>query len=429
MSSTPEIKKLGRYEIISTVGSGGMGTVYLAKDPVLGRQVALKVGHVTKESDEKSDKSHFVKYLKEARLAAQFVHPNIAITYDAGFKKDLFYMALEYIDGTDLHKFTRETDLLPRIQVLEILYNVCHALEYIHKNGYIHLDIKPSNIMLTNMGEVKLMDFGISRLLKKKPKDDTEISGSVFYMSPEQTNPKKHLNCHTDIFSLGVVGYQLFTGKRPFEGNTPYEVFYKIIHEDPVIIQKIIPDISLEIEKVILKAISKKPEDRFQTAKDFADALIPIIKGKDSTSLNTQEKKKIDYMKRLLFFKHFQYSDLEEVLRISSWNFHLKNSWIIEKSETDRNIYIVILGKAAVHIGKDVKYLKEGDCFGETAVLHNMPRNAKLRAETDCVVMAINANILNQVDSAILVKFLKGFYLTKTLQLVDANLKLIQMGL
>lgn len=419
-------KKFGRYEIISKLGKGGMGTVYKAVDPVLGRHVALKVANIAAGSNKEVAKQHFSKYLHEARLAAKFVHPNIAVTYDAGFEGDQFYMAMEYINGTDLQKYTRQPDLLPRIQVLEIVYNTCYALEYIHKNGYVHLDVKPSNIMMTEKGEVKLMDFGISRLLKKTSENRAEIIGSVFYMSPEQTDQRKNLNHQSDIFSLGVVAYQLLTGSRPFEGDTPFQVFSKIINDEPVPILDIFPDISMDVQNIVLKAMRKNIEDRFLSAKEFADALIPVIKGKDSTTLDKKEKKKIDYMKRLLFFRHFQYSDLEEVLRLSSWSFHLKDTWIIENSESDKNIYIIITGKAVVHIGSEMKHLKPGDCFGEAAVLHNIPKNAKLRAETDCVVMAINANILNQADPAIQVKFLKEFYLNKTLQLVDANLKLIQ---
>lgn len=418
--------KFGRYEIISRLGKGGMGTVYKAKDPVLGRHVALKVAHASAGGDKESAMQHFSRYLQEARLAAKFVHPNIAVTYDAGFENDQFYMAMEYINGTDLQKFTRKANLLPRIQVLEMLYNICYALEYIHKNGYVHLDVKPSNIMMTDKGEAKLMDFGISRLVKKISENKGEISGSVFYMSPEQTNPQKCLNHGSDIFSLGVVAYQLFTGERPFDGDTPVQVFNKIMNRDPVPMHEIVPDISMEIEHIVSKALSKKSGDRFQSAKDFADALLPVIKGKDSTALDKEGKKKIEYLKRLLFFRQFQFSDLEEVLRLSSWSFHLKDTWIMENSENDKNIYMVITGKAAVHIGRDIKHLKPGDCFGEAAVLHNIPKNAKLKAETDCVVMVINASILNQADPAIQVKFLKEFYLNKTLQLVDANLKLIQ---
>ncbi len=429
MSSTEDIQKLSRYKIVSVLGKGGMGRVYKAIDPFLGRDVALKVGNPSDIGLLEWDEKSHGQYLKEARLAAQFIHPNIAITYDAGFENGLFFMALEYIDGNGLEKHCKPPELLPPIQIAEILYNICYALEYIHNKGYVHLDVKPANIMLTQNGEVKLMDFGVSRLLKESVEKDSSATGSLYYMSPEQTDPKNSLDRKSDIFSLGVVAYQLLTGTRPFQGEDPYQVFYQILHKEPEPIQSIVPDIALDFQAVVSKAMSKKKNDRFQTAKEFADALLPIIKGSDSKVIHKNQKKKISYVKRLFLFRHFQDSDIEEVLNISSWSFHPEKSWIIEESENDRNIYILALGKASLHIHQDVKVLKPGDCFGESAILHSMPRKAKLRAEKDCVVMSINANLLNQASPQVQVKFLREFYMNKTVQLVEANLRLIQKKL
>ena len=227
----------------------------------------FEVGKMSSFGLEKPDKERFNQFLKEARLAAQLVHPNIAITYDAGFEKDLFFMVLEYIDGVGLDKHSCKPDLLPRIRVLETIFNVCYALDHIHNKGYVHLDIKPSNIMLTKRGEVKLMDLGIARFLKDKPKDYTGTSGSIYYMSPEQTDPDIVLNRQTDIFSLGVVFYELLAGRRPFEGENLYQVLYKVTYEGPVALEKYVPDISPDLEAIIKKAICHEREDRFKTAK------------------------------------------------------------------------------------------------------------------------------------------------------------------
>ncbi|MFH2065146.1 MAG: serine/threonine-protein kinase [Pseudomonadota bacterium] len=429
MSSMAESQKLGRYIILSVLGKGGMGTVYKATDPVLGRDVALKVGKPAEIGLPERDHMVYEQCLREARLAARFIHPNIVITYDAGFEKELFFIALEYIDGKGLQYYSRPSALLPPIQVMEILYNVCYALEYIHNMGYVHLDVKPENIMLTQTGDVKLMDFGISRLLQDHPEDNLRTSGSLYYMSPEQTDPSGSLDRQSDIFSLGVVAYHLLTGKRPFHGEDPLQIFYQIIHHDPEPIRSIVPGISEDLQAVIGKAMRKDRKDRFQTAKEFADAILPLIKGSDSKALSTQQKKKISYVKRLLLFRHFQDSDIEEVLHISSWSFHPERTWIIEESKNDRNIYILVLGRASIHINQEVKPLKPGDCFGESAVLHSMPRKAKLWAEKDCVVMSINASLLNQASPEVQVKFLREFYMNKTVQLVEANLRLIQKGL
>ena len=420
------LKQLGRYKISSTLGKGGNGTVYKAIDPMLGRDIALKVGEIPDTGSGTSQNERLTQSLREARLAAKFIHPNIAITYDAGFENNRFFMALEYIEGKGLQTHTAKETRLSRIQVMETIYTICYALDYIHNAGYVHLDIKPANIMITNTGDVKLMDFGISRLLKEEASVENGISGSVFYMSPEQSDPAQSLDHRSDIFSLGIVFYELLCGKRPFEGDTPYQILYQILHEEPSKLSSIDSTIPDDVAGIITKALAKKRDDRFQSTIEMAEALLPVIKGKDSAVLSKNEKKKLTYLKRLLFFKHFEESDLEEVIKISSWSFHAAGASIIEEKKKDRNIYMIVVGKASVHLGKEVRTVYAGECIGETSVLHSIPRTAKLLAETDCVVMSINANILNQADAAIQVKFLKEFYMSKTLQLVQANLKLIQ---
>ena len=433
MRSTQDIQTLGRYKIVSKLGEGGMGVVYKAVDSFLERTVALKIAKISAVGFSEQDKKKLEQCLKEARHAAQFIHPNIVIIYDAGIEKDLFYIALEYIDGKGLHEYGRKSGLLPQNRVLEVVYNTCYALDYIHRKGYLHLDIKPSNIMLNKMGEVKLMDFGISRFLReeKKNNDRTKtigIHGTPYYMSPEQANSNTLLDHQTDIFALGVVLYELLAGRRPFEGENAYQILYRVVHDDPVDINEYASNISPDLGNIIKKALSKKKKNRFKTAKEFADSLLPIIKGKDSRALDKQDKKKIAYLKRLLFFKHFQYAELMEVIKISSWNVHKGKTWIIKENERDNNVYFIVHGKALLNLKGEVKVLRKGECFGETAVLYNMQRQAAVMADTDCVVLAINANLLKQSKDSIQVKFLKEFYNKKILQLVDANLKLIRTG-
>lgn len=425
-----DIKTLGRYDILSVLGKGGVGTVYKARDSFLERTIALKVAQISSFDLIEPERNSFDQCLKEARLAAQFIHPSIAITYDAGIVEDLFFIALEYIDGAGLDKHTQKENLLPQSKILEIVFSTCYALDYIHRKGYIHLDIKPSNIMLTKRDEVKLMDFGISRFLKEEeqPNDGMRISGTPSYMSPEQARSDATIDHQSDIFSLGIVLYELVAGKRPFTGENLYEIIYKITNNDPLDISKYAPNIAPELEFIIHKAMNKKKDKRFKTAKEFADALLPIIKGKDSRNLDKQDKKKISYLRRLPFFKHFQYSDLMDIIKISSWSFHERNSSITKNDENDNNIYFVVQGKALLHLKSEVKELEQGECFGEAAILHKMPRKAKVLANTNCVIMAINANILKQAADALQVKFLREFYNKKILQLVDANLKLIRTG-
>ncbi len=419
-------KKLGRYKIISKLGEGGMGVVYKAFDPVLDRNVALKVGKIAGK-DEAAAAKNRKKSLKEARLAAQFIHPNIILTYDAGFEGDLFFIALEYIEGEDLKKYTHKKRLFQHKKVLEIIFNTCHALEYIHKKNFAHLDIKPSNIMLTEKGEVKLMDFGIARLLQKTAKKKG-VSGTPNYMSPEQAESKETIDSRSDIFSLGVVLYELLSGERPFDGDNSFQIMYSIINKNPESLKKLVPDINTDIANVVARAMAKKVEKRFQSAREFADALLPIIKGSDSGVLDKQDKTKINFLKKLIFFKHFQYSQLMEVINLSTWSFHAKDSFIVEESDNDNNIYMIINGQASIEVAGKTKTYIRGECFGESSSLYSMPRHVKVKADVDSVIMAINANILNQSDAELQVKFLREFFRHKTVELVETNLQLIKAG-
>ncbi|MDX9788369.1 MAG: serine/threonine-protein kinase [Desulfobacterales bacterium] len=420
------LKKLGRYEIKAKIGEGGMGTVFEALDPVLERKVALKISRLFDNASSKPDQPQLALFIKEARLAAQFIHPNIAITYDAGFEEDMFFMALEFIDGAGLQMHSRPPQLLPKAQVIEIIYNICYALDYIHSKGYLHLDIKPSNIMLTQKGEVKLMDFGISRLMKERPQAEDGLAGSIFYLAPEQAYPGQQLNHQTDLYSLGAVLYELLCGQRLYEGDDPYQLLYKISHKEPMPIANLIPEISPEISRIIQRALNKDRKKRFQSAREFADALQPIIRGNDTLLMDQQDKRKMAFLRQLYMFRHFQLSDLKEIIRLSAWNAYKKDTWILETSDSHSKIYVMIHGTASLHLGEEAKPLQKGEVFGESAILYPLSAGAKIRAESDCVVMSINANLLNQADESLQVKFLKEFYSKKVRQLVEANLKMIR---
>jgi serine/threonine-protein kinase len=430
MKKAKKIKILDRYEIQSIIGKGGMGTVYKAIDSFLQRTIALKVVNIASLDIASPDKRKLDQCLKEARLAAQFIHPNIVITHDAGIANDRFFIALEYIDGRGLQEHSKKPNLLSQSQLLEIIYNTCYALDYIHKKGAVHLDIKPSNIMLTARDEVKLMDFGISRILKQettKKKKGVAV-GTPAYMSPEQASGEVPVDQQSDIFSLGVVLYEMLAGKKPFEGKDVHETVYRLINIEPAPLSTFLPEIGSGLEYIVQRTLEKDKVDRYQSILELAEALLPIIKGKDSSQLDKQDQKKIDYLKRLLFFKHFQYNELKEVLRISAWSYLYRHSQIMGSDLNDNNIYFLIQGRAKLDLKGDTHVIQQGECFGETAVLYKMPRNATVTADSNCIVMAINAHLLKQASEALQVKFLREFYNKKILQLVDANLKLIRAG-
>jgi serine/threonine-protein kinase len=256
---------VGRYQIIQELGKGSMGLVYKALDPKINRMLAIKTIRFSDEFDE--DVIHEIKdrFFREAEIAGRLSHPSIVIIYDVGEDRDLTYMAMEFLEGDDLEKFISKKNLLPLRKVLDVVGNVAGALDYAHKEGVIHRDIKPANIMLLRSGGVKVTDFGIAKAISSSRTKTGVILGTPNYMSPEQIMGQK-IDQRSDIFSLGVLFYQLLTGELPFHGDNLSSLLYQITQVKPVPVRNHDPRIPRACEQIVEKALTKNPEDRFRNA-------------------------------------------------------------------------------------------------------------------------------------------------------------------
>lgn len=261
-----------RYEILEKLGGGGMAVVYKAKDTLLGRLVAVKVLR-----DQFAQDETFVKrFRREAQSGARLSHPNIVSIYDVGRHEDDHYLVMEYVEGTNLKHLIQEKAPLPEKQVVRMGIELCEALEHAHENGLIHCDIKPHNILITNRGKVKVTDFGIARACTS----DTitfagSMVGSVHYFSPEQARGGK-ATVQSDIYSASVVLYEMATGELPFTAESPVSVALKQITEEPDPPSRRNPEVSPELEEIILKGMSKNPADRYASAADMKQALVEL---------------------------------------------------------------------------------------------------------------------------------------------------------
>jgi eukaryotic-like serine/threonine-protein kinase len=256
---------VGRYQIIQELGKGSMGLVYKALDPKINRMLAIKTIRFSDEFDE--DVIHEIKdrFFREAEIAGRLSHPSIVIIYDVGEDRDLTYMAMEFLEGDDLEKFITKRHLLPLRKVLDVVGNVADALDYAHREGVIHRDIKPANIMLLQSGGVKVTDFGIAKAISSSRTKTGVILGTPNYMSPEQIMGQK-IDQRSDIFSLGVLFYQLLSGELPFHGDNLSSLLYQITQVKPAPIRNHDPRIPRACEQIIEKALTKNPEDRFKNA-------------------------------------------------------------------------------------------------------------------------------------------------------------------
>ena len=276
MAETGTKPTLGRYEIIGEIGRGAMGVVYKGEDPKIRRTVAIKTLSLS-EFDEGEVPEIKERFFREAESAGLLNHPNIVTIYDCGEEQDLAYIAMEYLEGEDLLPYTKKENLLPIRDVLDITAKVAEALDYAHKKNVVHRDIKPANIMrLKETHDVKVTDFGIARITSSSKTKTGVVMGTPAYMSPEQVSGKK-VDGRSDIFSLGVVLFELLTGQKPFKAEDMTSLMYKIANEPHPSPRSINPRIPTVVEKIIDKALEKDREKRYQSANQMAEQLKKVV--------------------------------------------------------------------------------------------------------------------------------------------------------
>jgi tetratricopeptide (TPR) repeat protein/predicted Ser/Thr protein kinase len=267
------VETIGKYQVQRVLGRGGMGTVYEAIDPFINRKVALKT-MIAGLADNPELKARF---LREAQSAGGLRHRNIVTVYDLGEDKGQPYIAMEFIDGTDLEKVIQGKEPRTVEWKLDVLRQVCEGLSYAHKAGIVHRDIKPANVRVTHDGEVKIMDFGIAHLQSSTMTKSGLVLGTVHYMAPEQIEGQK-VDHRADIFSVGAIAYELIAYKRPFDGDTITAVMYKIMHDraDP----KALPetDYSPGLQEVIMRALARDVRERYQSLDDMHRDLVGVVR-------------------------------------------------------------------------------------------------------------------------------------------------------
>ncbi len=266
----------GQYEILEKIGIGGMATVYKAYQRKLDRAVAVKIMHQTIAQDE----NFLARFEREARIIAKLDHPYIVPIYDYDTYDNQPYLVMKYVDGQTLKALLRQGPIQPK-EVLRILERVGSALQYAHEHGILHRDIKPSNIMIDARGEVYLMDFGLARITQsgESTMSADVMLGTPHYISPEQAQGNKDLDSRTDVYSLGVVLYELVTGRVPFMGDTSYAIVHAQITENPPAPREINPNIPPSVEAVLLRALAKNRDDRYPSVKALVDAYRDAIHG------------------------------------------------------------------------------------------------------------------------------------------------------
>lgn len=419
--------KLGKFEIIKELGRGSTAVVYLGYDPFMERNVAMKVALPKLARDDGSSEVFRKMFFNEAHVAGMLDHKFILPVYDAGAEGDFMYLVMEYVKGSKtLAHYTGRDNLLPVPKTLEVIYKCCTALDYAHSRGVIHRDIKPSNILLTEENDVRVADFGIAQVMRAEETQIMGVMGSPLYMSPEQVGEQPLTN-QTDLYSLGVVMYQLLTGRPPFVANTLPSLINMIVNEEPPLMRVFMPDTPEPLEMVLKKALAKNTGARYQRGGDFAADLVAAFKQQKHIAVATDSSRQ-EKFKRLRanrFFRSFMDSEIWEIIDACMWSELPAGKTVITEGELDESFYIIVKGKAVVKKAEVVlSTLGEGDCFGEMAYFTKTTRTASVETVEDIMLVKASSALLERASLACQLRFMKVFVNTLIERLSITSAKL-----
>jgi len=427
MDDLPE--KIGKYPVIGAAGSGNMGMVYIGYDPFHGRDVAIKVCRLSPEIDEETARVARKMFFNEAHTAGVLDHPNITRVLDAGEEHDEPYLVMEYVDGgKTLESFCKPEQLLPLTTVAKVVFRCAKALDYAHRRGVIHRDIKPSNLMLTDDDNVKIGDFGVAQLPMTESTHVMGIMGSPLYMSPEQLHDEQ-LSGRTDLYSLGVVMFELLTGQQPFTATNFAQLVRKIINDAPPSLATLRPDLPESVVDIVNRALTKNPDDRYQSGSDFASDLVSAFPALAGDPVSQTDSDKLSMARKIALFNDFSDDELAEVLRVGAWEKYGPGGAIIKEGLDDYSFCILITGDVVVKKrGQDLTTLTAGDCFGEMGYLARSRRSASISALNDVCILRINETQMEQALDSVQARFNKVFLKTLVRRLEKTSDDLTNQG-
>jgi serine/threonine protein kinase len=378
--------QVGKYDVQKLLGKGATGTVYLAKDTFSGKEVALKTIEPEVFRDPEFGTVYRSQFLNEASLAGKLRHPHIVAILDAVVEADSGYIAMEIVSGGDLAQFVKPDKLLPVEDVLQIGFKCCGALDYAFSQGIVHRDIKPANIMIVQGTDVKIADFGAA-FLRKSQAVQTVAMGSPFYMSPEQIEGKD-LTLHSDMYSLGVVLYELLTGRRPFVADSLDALVKKILTETPAPPSSLRKGLPKDIDMAMLRLLGKRPEHRFSSWNELAielSRLGALVLPPDAIP----DSQKFVSLKRVPMLANLSDAEIWELARAGKWSRVPRATNIVREGEQGTSFFFAAKGEVKIVRGNRlINMVNSGEFFGEMAYIWGgeMPRHATADAMTDLLL-------------------------------------------
>jgi serine/threonine protein kinase len=422
----PVVNKIGKYEVVRKLGDGATSTVFLARDAFNDREVAIKLVSQTALKDENRGQLMHRLFLTEASLAGKLNHPHIVEIYDAVADEDNTYIVMEYVPGGTLQRFTRADNLLALGDVIEVIYKCARALDFASQLGVIHRDIKPANIMVKDNTDIKVTDFGSAALMMTE-RTVVDGIGTPAYMSPEQ-HLNKPANLQTDIYALGVVMFQMLTGRLPFTADNIAGLAHQVLNADPPLPSEFRPEVPTELDLVVRRAMAREQTVRYMTWEQFANDLAAIASGAPLPKHGVLDTEKFNILRTLSFFKSFGDVELWEVLRFSEWVDFAKDEVIINEGEPGDFFGIIVSGEARVLRKRRLllSLLKAGECVGEMAYLGEPGslRSADVVAATDLRMIKISVKALERASELCRLNFDRTYLRILVGRLAAANSKL-----
>ena len=413
--------QFGKYELKRVLGDGASGTVYCAVDTFSGEEVALKVFDRKTLDHSRLGEQTRGHFMKEAALAGRLDHPHIISIFEAVVQDNEGYVAMEYVPGGNLKLHTSPETLLPLNDVIEIGFKSCSALDYAFRQGIVHRDLKPGNILIVEGTNIKVADFGAA-LLRTVELQPERIVGTPSYMSPEQLT-NKPLTHHSDMYAMGVVLYELLTGRLPFSAPDREDLFKKILYEEPAPPSAVRPEVPSWLDAIILKMLSKRPADRYPTWADLALELARV--GKLSVyEREITDSEKFSLLRKSDVFQEVNDAQLWELVHSSRWRRLAPGSTVVSEDDSGHNMYLLGAGELKItKRGRLLNVLKGGECFGEMAYIYGgaVRRHATVKAMTDVLIAEFNRDAMEYMTAGCRLQVAHGLLRTLADRLTLAN--------
>ena len=425
MISTSE-KFGGRFEIKRELGKGASAQVFLAFDTYEQRDVALKITNPNLFSGEEDGARNRRMWLNETRLVGKLRHPFIVQIYEAGSTGNHNYLVMEFMPGGTLKQFASYGKLLPVDRVVDILYKICNALDYANKTGVLHRDIKPANILLGADGNVKISDFGAAFLIGSEA-TQIETVGTLHYMAPEQFQ-KASPTIQTDIYSTGVMAYQLLTGRYPFESASHESLIYQKLHGEMLPLEQARADIPRSLRFAIHRAIHRDRETRYRSWKAFSDDLTAAMPDLPRPDEALYDSSRFDFFRNLPFFSDFGDTEIWETVGMTSLFKCAPGDYLVREGDEGSSMFIIASGDALVtKNGVELGAMHTGDLFGEIAYIKETRqiRSATVMAVTTMEVVEIHGDALLKASAELQARFSKALLKILVARIENSDNKLI----